>query len=91
MRDTTERPEAINAGTARLVGTDLGRVLSMTETLLHDEKAYQAMASAKNPYGDGRAAERIVAALRLQFGLVAERPAPFVQQLTSRRSTEGAA
>src|SRR5918998_4817650 len=91
MRDTTERPEAINAGTARLVGTDLTRVLSVTETLLHNEKAYQAMASAKNPYGDGRAAERIVAALRLHFGLVAERPAPFVQQLTSRRSTEGAA
>ena len=91
MRDTTERPEAINAGTARLVGTDLTRVLSVTETLLHNEEAYQAMASAKNPYGDGRAAERIVAALRLHFGLVAERPAPFVQQLTSRRSTEGAA
>ena len=91
LRDTTERPEAINAGTARLVGTDPTRVLSVTETLLHSEKAYQAMARAQNPYGDGRAAERIVAALRFHFSLLAERPAPFVSHVTSRRSTEGAA
>jgi UDP-N-acetylglucosamine 2-epimerase (non-hydrolysing) len=91
LRDTTERPEAIRVGTARLVGTDPARVLSATETLLHNEKAYQAMARAKNPYGDGRAAERVVAALRFHFGLLAERPAPFVPQMTSRRSTEGAA
>ena len=91
VRDTTERPEAINAGTARLVGTDPARVLSVTETLLHNEKVYQAMARATNPYGDGRAAERIVAALRFHFGLLAERPAPFVPHMTSRRSTEGAA
>jgi UDP-N-acetylglucosamine 2-epimerase (non-hydrolysing) len=91
LRDTTERPEAINAGTARLVGPDPTRVLSATETLLHNEKAYQAMARAKNPYGDGRAAERIVAALRFHFGLLAERPAPFVPHEASRRSTEGAA
>jgi UDP-N-acetylglucosamine 2-epimerase (non-hydrolysing) len=91
LRDTTERPEAIRVGTARLVGTDPTRVLSATETLLHNEKAYQAMARAKNPYGDGRAAERVVAALRFHFGLLAERPAPFVPHMTSRRSTEGAA
>src|SRR3712207_1101147 len=89
VRDTTERPEAIDAGTARLVGTDPTSMLSMTETLLHNEKAYQAMARAQNPYGDGRAAERIVAALRFHFGLLAERPAPFVPHMTSRRSTEG--
>ncbi len=91
LRDTTERPEAINAGTARLVGPDPTRVLSLTETLLHNEQAYQAMARAKNPYGDGRAAERILAALRFHFGLLAERPAPFVPHGASRRSTEGAA
>jgi UDP-N-acetylglucosamine 2-epimerase len=91
LRDTTERPEAIDAGTARLVGPDPSRVLSVTETLLHNEKAYQAMARAKNPYGDGRAAERILAALRFHFGLLAERPAPFVPHGASRRSTEGAA
>jgi UDP-N-acetylglucosamine 2-epimerase (non-hydrolysing) len=91
LRDTTERPEAIKAGTARLVGTDPTRVLSVTETLLHSEKAYQAMARAQNPYGDGRAAERIVAALRFHFSLLAERPAPFISHVPSRRSTEGAA
>jgi UDP-N-acetylglucosamine 2-epimerase (non-hydrolysing) len=91
LRDTTERPEAINAGTARLVGTDPTRVLSETETLLHSEKAYEAMARAQNPYGDGRAAERIVAALRFHFSLLAERPEPFISHVTSRRSTEGAA
>ena len=91
LRDTTERPEAIDAGTARLVGTDPTRVLSVTETLLHSEKAYEAMARAKNPYGDGRAAERILAALRFHFGLVGERPTAFVSHGASRRSTEGAA
>jgi len=91
LRDTTERPEAIRAGTARLVGTDPTHVLSVTETLLHNEKAYQAMARASNPYGDGRAVERIVAALRFHFGLLAERPAPFAPYLASRRSDEGAA
>jgi UDP-N-acetylglucosamine 2-epimerase (non-hydrolysing) len=91
LRDRTERPEAIRAGTARLVGTDPTRVLSVTETLLRDEKVYQAMARASNPYGDGRAVERIVAALRFHFGLLAERPAPFAPHLTSRRSDEGAA
>jgi UDP-N-acetylglucosamine 2-epimerase (non-hydrolysing) len=91
LRDTTERPEAIRAGTARLVGTDPMRVLSVTETLLHDEKVYQAMARASNPYGDGRAAERIVEALHFHFGLLAERPAPFIPHSTSRRSDEGAA
>ena len=91
LRDTTERPEAINAGTAQLVGTNPTQVLSVTETLLHNEKAYRAMARANNPYGDGRAAKRVVAALRFHFGLLAERPAPFVPHMTSRRSTEGAA
>jgi UDP-N-acetylglucosamine 2-epimerase (non-hydrolysing) len=91
LRDTTERPEAIRAGTARLVGTDPTHVLSVTETLLHNEKAYQAMARASNPYGDGRAVERIVAALRFHFGLLAERPAPFAPHLTPHRSDEGAA
>jgi UDP-N-acetylglucosamine 2-epimerase (non-hydrolysing) len=91
LRDTTERPEAVRAGTAQLVGTDPTRVLSMTETLLHDKKAYLAMARAINPYGDGRAVERIVAALRFHFGLLAEPPAPFAPYLTPQQSDEGAA
>jgi UDP-N-acetylglucosamine 2-epimerase (non-hydrolysing) len=91
LRDTTERPEAISAGATRLVGTDPAHVLSVTETLLHNEEAYQAMARARNPYGDGRAVERIVAALRFHFGLLEERPAPFAPHLTSQRLDEGAA
>ncbi|QGN54939.1 non-hydrolyzing UDP-N-acetylglucosamine 2-epimerase [Novosphingobium sp. Gsoil 351] len=60
MRETTERPEGIEAGTARLVGTDPGRIVAETFRLLDDEAAYAAMARAHNPFGDGRAAGRIV-------------------------------
>lgn len=64
LRDTTERPEAIMAGTARLVGTDPERVVAATSTLLDDEAAYCDMARAVNPFGDGHAAARIVTLLR---------------------------
>jgi UDP-N-acetylglucosamine 2-epimerase (non-hydrolysing) len=60
MRGTTERPEAVSAGTVRLVGTDRERIVSETERLLTDEAEYQRMSHAHNPYGDGHAAERIV-------------------------------
>ena len=63
MRDTTERPEAVDAGTVRLVGTDPDRIRESALTLLHDPEAYALMAHAINPYGDGKAAERIAAAL----------------------------
>lgn len=59
MRDTTERPEALAAGTVRLVGTDQARIVSETRRLLHDQTAYQRMAFAHNPYGDGQACQRI--------------------------------
>ncbi len=59
MRDTTERPEGVAAGTARLVGTDEEGIVSGIFTLLDDSKAYAAMARAHNPYGDGQAAQRI--------------------------------
>jgi len=59
MRETTERPEGIAAGTARLVGTDADRIVRETNRLLDDPAAYAAMAQAHNPFGDGRAAERI--------------------------------
>ncbi len=59
MRETTERPEGIEAGTARLVGTSRSRIVAEAERLLHDPAAYEAMARAHNPYGDGHAAERI--------------------------------
>ena len=63
MRDTTERPEAVDAGTVRLVGTDAGEIARQAGILLTDAKAYQAMAFAHNPYGDGFACERIAQAL----------------------------
>ena len=59
MRETTERPEGIEAGVSRLVGTDVRRITEAVDALLEDRNAYAAMASAVNPYGDGRAAERI--------------------------------
>ena len=63
LRERTERPEALEAGTAKLVGSDPARILSEVRTLLDDPQAHAAMAQAKNPFGDGRAAERIVQAL----------------------------
>lgn len=66
LRDTTERPEGIAAGTLKLAGTDEETIFNLTDELLSDEAAYQAMAQASNPYGDGYASERIVKAL-LEF------------------------
>ncbi|RKP43831.1 non-hydrolyzing UDP-N-acetylglucosamine 2-epimerase [Trinickia fusca] len=62
-RETTERPEAVRAGTARLVGTHTERIVSEVNCLLNDRAQYDAMARANNPYGDGHASERIVDAL----------------------------
>ncbi len=59
MRETTERPEGVLAGTAKLVGTDRSRIVAELTTLLDDRTAYEAMARAHNPFGDGQAAERI--------------------------------
>lgn len=64
MRDTTERPEALTAGTVKLVGTDYDKIVSAVSTLLDDEAAYAAMSHAVNPYGDGKACGRIVDTLR---------------------------
>ena len=61
MRDTTERPEALEAGTVRLVGTDYGRIVGEVSALLDDRNHYEAMSQAVNPYGDGKACPRIVA------------------------------
>lgn len=88
LRNTTERPEAVEAGTSLLVGTDATRVLEAAETLLRNEEAYRAMAHAENPYGDGRAAQRVVAALRFHFGWATERPTPFTPRSAGDRSAE---
>lgn len=66
MRDTTERPEALSAGTVRLVGTDYGRIVGEVSALLDDAEAYRRMSHAVNPYGDGRACPRILATLTNQ-------------------------
>ena len=63
MRDTTERPEAVEMGTVKLVGTNVEAIVDNVTTLLTDEKAYATMANAVNPYGDGKATGRILAAL----------------------------
>jgi UDP-N-acetylglucosamine 2-epimerase (non-hydrolysing) len=60
MRDTTERPEAVEAGTVLLVGTDVHKIINETNKLLSDNKSYDAMSKLHNPYGDGKACERIV-------------------------------
>lgn len=69
MRDNTERPEAVLAGTVKLVGTNRQRIVSQTRLLLEDETAYAAMAQAVNPYGDGRAAVRSIAAIAELLGV----------------------
>lgn len=77
LRETTERPEGVAAGTARLVGTDRDRIVRETARLLTDGRAYAKMSRARNPYGDGHAAARIVAGLRHYFGFSKNRPRAF--------------
>lgn len=69
MRENTERPEAVDAGTVRLVGTDYDRIVEEVSALIDDEKHFASMANAVNPYGDGKAAARAVAAIEELFGL----------------------
>ncbi|MCR4524887.1 UDP-N-acetylglucosamine 2-epimerase (non-hydrolyzing) [Kocuria rhizophila] len=79
MRENTERPEAVTAGTVTLIGTDEERIVTEVDRLLNDDAAYRAMANAVNPYGDGRAAERTLAAIEQMFG-VGQRIADFDSQ-----------
>ncbi len=77
MRDTTERPEAVHAGTVRLVGTDEDLIVAEVSRLLTDRMAYESMARAVNPYGDGLGAQRSLQAMEHFLG-IGERPADFV-------------
>ena len=77
MRETTERPEAVVAGTVKLVGTDEDRIVHEVSALLTDKSAYDAMAKAVNPYGDGLASDRCVQSIEHFFGH-STRPADFV-------------
>ncbi|GGA42979.1 non-hydrolyzing UDP-N-acetylglucosamine 2-epimerase [Paenibacillus physcomitrellae] len=83
LRDTTERPEGIEAGTLELVGTDEEKVYTRTKALLSDTETYQAMSRAANPYGDGKASQRIVNAILHHFGLRSERPEGFHRKFTN--------
>ncbi|GIO67536.1 non-hydrolyzing UDP-N-acetylglucosamine 2-epimerase [Paenibacillus cookii] len=82
LRDTTERPEGIEAGTLELVGTDEEKVYERTKTLLTDQALYESMSKAANPYGDGKASERIVQAILHHFGIRKERPEQFHRMFT---------
>ncbi len=78
LRDTTERPEAVAAGTVKLIGTDRDVVYNEAKTLLTDEAAYNRMAESVNPYGDGKASERIIQAILYHYGMVDSRPDVFI-------------
>jgi len=80
LRDTTERPEGIEAGTLELVGTDEEKIYTRAKALLTDSELYMRMSQAANPYGDGHASERIVDAILHYFGKKADRPIPFTQR-----------
>ena len=77
LRRETERPEAVQAGTVKLAGVRKADVLAMADTLLTDQSVYDAMAHAVNPYGDGRACERIAQGILWHFGHSDQRPADF--------------
>ena len=77
LRDTTERPEGVSAGTLKLVGTEPAKVKAAMLELLDDPNVYQQMAQAQNPSGDGQASQRILAAIAYHFGLSEQRPKEF--------------
>ncbi|MCR4912519.1 non-hydrolyzing UDP-N-acetylglucosamine 2-epimerase [Ligilactobacillus salivarius] len=77
LRDTTERPEGVEAGTLKLVGTESEKVKQEMEELLDNAAEYQRMSQAKNPYGDGKASERILDAIAYYFGVTDKKPIEF--------------
>ena len=77
LRNETERPEAVKAGTVKLAGTDEGSIVKLAAELLEDKDEYGRMARAVNPYGDGKASERIARALLYEFGIRGEKPDEF--------------
>jgi UDP-N-acetylglucosamine 2-epimerase (non-hydrolysing) len=77
LRDTTERPEGVKAGTLKLAGTNEETIFQLADELLSDVDAHDLMAKASNPYGDGHASERIVKAILYHFNLTGEKPSDF--------------
>ncbi|WP_218029546.1 MULTISPECIES: non-hydrolyzing UDP-N-acetylglucosamine 2-epimerase [Aneurinibacillus] len=84
LRDTTERPEGIEAGTLKLAGTDEEKIFTLADELLTSREAYDQMAKAVNPYGDGEASRRICEAILYYFGLRGEKPVPFLPKSLQR-------
>jgi len=77
LRNVTERPEGIKAGTLVLAGSDKKKIVSVVNELMNDKVAYEKMANAKNPFGDGFASERIAEAIKYYFNRIDVRPADF--------------
>jgi UDP-N-acetylglucosamine 2-epimerase (non-hydrolysing) len=77
LRDTTERPEGVKAGTLKLAGIDEETIFGLADELLSDKAAHDSMSKASNPYGDGHASSRIVEAILYHFGKINERPTDF--------------
>ena len=77
LRQETERPEAVAAGTVKIAGTDREVIEKLADELLTSKEAYDKMAHAANPYGDGNASARIAEAIKYEFGLVDKRPEDF--------------
>jgi len=78
LRDTTERPEGIEAGTLKLAGTEEETIYTLAYELLNNKDEYERMAKASNPYGDGKASERIVESIKYYFHLENDRPGDFL-------------
>ena len=77
LRQETERPEAVEAGTVKIAGVETGRILNLAEELMDSPQAYREMAHAVNPYGDGQACRRIADAIAFHFGYSSQRPGEF--------------
>ncbi len=77
LRDTTERPEGVKAGTLKLAGVEEEAIYNLTNELLTDASIYQEMSQASNPYGDGRTSERICDHIKYYFNLTESKPEPF--------------
>ncbi|MBI2265416.1 MAG: UDP-N-acetylglucosamine 2-epimerase (non-hydrolyzing) [Armatimonadetes bacterium] len=77
LRETTERPEGVDAGIARVLGSDADKIYQETARLLSCSSSYEAMARVANPYGDGKAAKRTISAILYYFGITREPPEPF--------------
>ncbi len=80
LRNVTERPEGVSAGTLKLAGVEEDQIYAMTAALLEDKKAYEKMATAVNPFGDGTASQRIVQAILFAFGKIEKKPKDFAPE-----------